>query len=25
MAAKCQPVADEAGVPVGSKIALLRT
>lgn len=24
MAAKCQPVADEAGVPVGSKIALLR-
>lgn len=24
MAAKCQPVAKEAGVPVGSKIALLR-
>jgi damage-control phosphatase, subfamily I len=24
MAAKCQPVADEAGVPVGSKIAMLR-
>jgi hypothetical protein len=24
MAAKCQPVANEAGVPVGSKIALLR-
>ncbi|MFY9749637.1 MAG: ARMT1-like domain-containing protein [Methanoregula sp.] len=24
MAAKCQPVAHEAGVPVGSKIALLR-
>ncbi|HNX18515.1 MAG TPA: ARMT1-like domain-containing protein [Methanoregula sp.] len=24
MAAKCQPVATEAGVPVGSKIALLR-
>ncbi|MFA5211843.1 MAG: ARMT1-like domain-containing protein [Methanoregula sp.] len=24
MAAKCQPVADEIGVPVGSKIALLR-
>jgi uncharacterized protein with ATP-grasp and redox domains len=25
MAAKCKPVADEAGVPVGSKIAMLRT
>jgi len=25
MAAKCKPVADEVGVPVGSKIALLRT
>jgi hypothetical protein len=25
MAAKCKPVADEIGVPVGSKIALLRT
>ena len=25
MAAKCRPVADEVGVPVGSKIALLRT
>jgi uncharacterized protein with ATP-grasp and redox domains len=25
MAAKCSPVADEIGVPVGSKIALLRT
>jgi uncharacterized protein with ATP-grasp and redox domains len=24
MAAKCKPVADEAGVPVGSKIAMLR-
>lgn len=24
MAAKCQPVADEVGVPIGSKIALLR-
>jgi hypothetical protein len=24
MAAKCQPVANEAGVPAGSKIALLR-
>jgi len=24
MAAKCQPVAEEAGVPIGSKIALLR-
>ena len=24
MAAKCKPVADEIGVPVGSKIALLR-
>lgn len=24
LAAKCKPVADEAGVPVGSKIALLR-
>jgi uncharacterized protein with ATP-grasp and redox domains len=25
MAAKCEPVADEAGVPVGSKVAMLRT
>ena len=25
MAAKCKPVADEVGVPVGSKIALLQT
>jgi len=25
MAAKCKPVAEEVGVPVGSKIALLRT
>jgi uncharacterized protein with ATP-grasp and redox domains len=25
MAAKCKPVADEAGVPVGSKVAMLRT
>jgi uncharacterized protein with ATP-grasp and redox domains len=25
MAAKCKPVADEVGVPVGSKIAMLRT
>jgi len=25
MAAKCKPIADEVGVPVGSKIALLRT
>jgi uncharacterized protein with ATP-grasp and redox domains len=25
MAAKCKPVADEVGVPVGSKIALLHT
>jgi hypothetical protein len=25
MAAKCRPIADEVGVPVGSKIALLRT
>ena len=25
MAAKCEPVADEVGVPVGSKIAMLRT
>jgi len=25
LAAKCKPVADEVGVPVGSKIALLRT
>jgi damage-control phosphatase, subfamily I len=25
MAAKCRPVADEIGVPVGSKLALLRT
>ncbi len=25
MATKCKPVADEVGVPVGSKIALLRT
>ena len=25
MAAKCRPVAEEVGVPVGSKIALLRT
>jgi uncharacterized protein with ATP-grasp and redox domains len=25
MAAKCKPVADEVGVPVGSKIVLLRT
>jgi uncharacterized protein with ATP-grasp and redox domains len=25
MATKCKPVADEVGVPVGSKIALLQT
>ena len=25
LAAKCKPVADEVGIPVGSKIALLRT
>jgi len=24
MAVKCQPVAEDVGVPVGSKIALLR-
>jgi len=25
LAAKCKPVADELGVPVGSKIAMLRS